>query len=75
MNFLILWIFFQIFLNFFSICKVLKTIKKGKRGYFITWDPRGCDVARKATWQSHADPRECLRGADVTRVYIYLLVI
>ena len=38
-------------------------------------DPLGCDVARKATWQSHADPRECLRGADVTRVHIYILYI
>ena len=38
-------------------------------------DPRGCDVARKATWQSHKDPRERLRGADVTRVHIYILYI
>ena len=32
-------------------------------------DPRGCDVARKATWQRHADPR----SAYVARyTYIYL---
>ena len=35
--------------------------------------PRGCDVARNATWQSHASPREHLRGAEVTRgQYLYL---
>ena len=41
------------------------------------WDPRGCDVARKATWQSHVGPRECLRGAEVTRGmhYLYILVL
>ena len=32
-------------------------------------------MARKAMWQSHADPRERLRGVDVTRVHIYLLYI
>ena len=33
-------------------------------GYFpqepwagVARDPRGCDMARKATWQSHASPR------------------
>ena len=35
-------------------------------------DPHGCDVARKVTWQSHTDPRERLRGAEVTRVHIYI---
>ena len=35
-------------------------------------DPRGCDVARKATSQSHTSPREGLRGAEVTRVHIYI---
>ena len=35
--------------------------------------PRGCDVAHKATWQSHAGPRERLRGEEVTRrLYLYL---
>ena len=42
----------------------------------VTWRarPRGCDVAHKATWQSHTDPRERLRGVEVTRgkhIYIY----
>ena len=32
-------------------------------------------MARKATWQSHTDPRERLRGADVTRVHIYYIYI
>ena len=32
--------------------------------------PRGCDVARKATWQSHADPR----SAPTWR-YIYIIIL
>ena len=31
-------------------------------------DLRGCDVACKATWQSHASPRESLGGASVMRM-------
>ena len=30
-------------------------------------EPRRCDMARKDTWQCHADPRERLHGAEVTR--------
>ena len=30
-------------------------------------DPRGCNVARKATWQSHASPCERLHGVEVAR--------
>ena len=52
--------------------KSIKTIKNKQKGLLITRGPRGCDVARKATWQSHADPRERLRGAEVTRVCIYI---
>ena len=37
--------------------------------------PRGCDVARKATWQRHADPAQRLRGAIYTYIFIYLLSI
>ena len=33
----------------------------------MAWDPGGCDMARKATWQHHADPRERLRSAAVAR--------
>ena len=50
---------------------MIKKIKKrAKTSFIFVQDPRGCDVARKATWQSHAGPRERLRGAEVTRVYI-----
>ena len=52
---------------------MIKTIKKwAKTGFGFARDPRGCDAARKATWQSHAGPRERLRGAEVTRVHIYI---
>ena len=72
MNFLI----FRDFLDFsefifeFTSFKTIKNIIK--RRLFFARDPRGCDVARKATWQSHADPRERLRGAEVTRVCIFI---
>ena len=46
--------------------KLIKNKKRGKKGLIIAWDLCGCDVARKATWQSHADPRERLRGTEVT---------
>ena len=58
-------VFFRIFktvsLILFSIFnnKNKKKLKKGAR------DPRGCDVARKATWQRHADPR----STYVARIY------
>ena len=61
--------FFWIYLRVFSILKVFKSIKKGKNGLFIAQDLHGCDVARKATWQSHMDPRECLRGKEVMCTY------
>ena len=50
---------FFLFYFRFLIIKINKKIKKGAR------DPRGCDVARKATWQRHAD----LRSAYVARIY------
>ena len=31
-------------------------------------------MARKATWQSHADPRERLRGVDVTHIHIIYFI-
>ena len=49
-----------------------------KKGYFSTgttgrrsaaWDLCGCNMACKATWQSHADPCERLRGMDVARTH------
>ena len=45
---------------------ILNSLKRGKKGEFYRSGP-GCDVARKATWQSHASPRGCLRGAEVAR--------
>ena len=60
MNFLIFRDFFEFILDFKSI----KTIKiKAKKGFIFARDPRGCDVACKATWQSHANLRDRLRGA------------
>ena len=51
-------------------------LKNGKKGGYSTvgtggsrgmaWDPRGCGMARKATWQSHASPCGRLRGVDMT---------
>ena len=32
--------------------------------------PRGCNVARKATWLCHVDARASLRGKDVTWTHI-----
>ena len=65
--------FFWIFPDFFDLNfylkrkkKILKMIKNGPRG------PRGCDVARKATWQRHADQR----SAPTWRVdlsYIFII--
>ena len=46
-----------------------KNIKKWAQGL------RGCDVARKATWQRHADPRNAPRGTIyhiLHYVYIYI---
>ena len=73
MNFLIFRVFIE-FSEFIFDLNILKTIKKLlKRGLIFVRVPRGCDVARKATWQSHAGPRERLRGAEVTRgCYLYL---
>ena len=69
MNFLI----FRDFSGFIFDFQVIKTIKnKQKRRLFFARDPHGCKVARKATWQSHADPRERLRGVEVTRVCIFI---
>ena len=63
MNFLIFRIsldFFELILQFLMI-KIIKI--KAKIGFIFAQDPRACDVARKATRQSHADPRERLHGA------------
>ena len=69
MNFLI----FRDFFEFIFDLNLLKTIKKViKRGFTFARVPRGCNVERKATWQSHAGPRERLRDTEVTRGIIYI---
>ena len=41
---------------------------------FFARDPYGCDVARKATWQSHAGPRSAYAArCDMYIIYILLL--
>ena len=46
---------------------LLKIIQKiDKKGLIFARDPRGCNMACKATWQSHTGPCERLRGAEVT---------
>ena len=75
MNFLFLGIFsgfltvFPILFSiFFTVYNNLnKKIKKLVRGL------RGCDVARRATWQRHADPAQRLRGATYIRIFIYYI--
>ena len=62
----------MIFIDFISLFKM----QKG--GYFPQESRAdGCDMACKATWQRHADPRERLCGAEVawtrgkaTRVHV-----
>ena len=50
--------------------------KRGKKGFIFARDPRGCDVAHKAMWQSHAGLCKCVRGVEVTHGhYLYLIVI
>ena len=60
------------FSGFIFDLKMLKIIKKMIKSFFnFARDPRGCDVARKATWQRQADPAQRLRGAFY--IYIYSL--
>ena len=63
-------VFFRIFLIFiFYLKPFLKKIKKNV--LVCARDPRGCDVALRATWQRHADPR----SAYVARlIYIYIIL-
>ena len=42
-----------------------------KRGTIFVRDPRGCDVARKATWQRHAVPK---RHIFISIFYIFYIV-
>ena len=37
--------------------------------------PRGCDVARKATWQRHADPRSAPTWrVDLLYIFLYFII-
>ena len=55
----------MILFSIFNNKKIKIKIKKWARG------PRGCDVARKATWQRHVDP--C--SAPTWREYILYSII
>ena len=55
----------MILFSIFNNKKINKKIKKWARG------PRGCDVACKATWQRHVDPR----SAPTWREYILYSII
>ena len=59
-----------IFLDFYDFIFYLKRIKINKKSVNRARVPRGCDVARKATWQSHVDSR----SAYVAH-YFYILFI
>ena len=62
--------FFLIFNDFIFYLNRFKINKNNKNIYiFCARDPRGCDVACKATWQRHADPR----SAYVARIYYSII--
>ena len=68
MNFLIFRDFSELILRFLMI----KTIKiKAKKGFIFARDPRGCNVARKATWQRHAGPHGAYAAQCDVHIYIY----
>ena len=51
----------------------LNLIKKTlKRGFYFRAGPTWVRHGTRATWLSHAGPRERLRGAKVTRDIIYI---
>ena len=56
---------------------MFKIIKKCKKSGILGAGPRGCEVARKATWLCQVDMRACLRGEDVTwtRIYNYYIYL
>ena len=61
------WIFF--WFNF-----DLNKIKMNKKGAKSVRVPRGCDVAPKATWQSHADPHSAYVAQYTYYILIYLYI-
>ena len=50
MNFLFLGIFFEFFLLILRFLNDKNDLKYSKKEGISAPDPRGCDVARKATW-------------------------
>ena len=68
MNFLFLGIFPD-FYEFYFRFKLIKKI--AKTCLFIARVPRGCDVALRATWQRHADPRSAYVAQDIYFIFIY----
>ena len=46
-----------------------------KRGLYFARDPHGCDVARKATWQRHADPRSAYVAHYTYSIYFIIIYI
>ena len=65
--------FSEFIFDFQMIKKIIK--KKEEKGVNILAGPGGCDVALRSTWQRHADPRKHLRCADVTCIFIFIVII
>ena len=65
---------FYNFRDFFRFNFDLNKIKMNKKGAKSARVPRGCDMARKATWQSHANPCNAY-VALYTYIFIYLYYI
>ena len=67
--------FFRIFLDFIYDLNSFKiNTKIIKKIWILARAPRGCDVARKARWQRHADPRIAYVARYISYI-IYLLYI
>ena len=65
--------FFAFFLDFIYDENSFKINKKIIKIFWIlARAPRGCDVARKATWQRYADPRSAYVARYISSI-IYLL--
>ena len=63
---------FRDFSRFFLIKSIKMNKKESKNGLIIARVPRGCDVAHKATWQSHAGPRS---ASMAHRTYLFIHII
>ena len=67
---------FRDFSRFNFRFKTFKLIKNDKKGVNFCAGPTWVRRGTGAMWQSHAGPRECLRGTEVTRgCYLYLIYI